>query len=78
MIAIFRRFVQFLGLDLSAPSVCGGFLGVSAKQTDLRPDDRGPPPVRALRCVRDRGLLPFSAVARLVITILRRFVQLPR
>jgi hypothetical protein len=63
VIAVFRPFVQFSGHDLSVPSVCGGFLGVSSEQIDLRADDHDVPPVRA--------------VAALVITTFRRFVQSP-
>jgi hypothetical protein len=48
MIAVFRSFVQFSGLDLSAPSVCGGFLGVSSEQSDLHDEDRCLPTVRAV------------------------------
>jgi hypothetical protein len=48
VIAAFRWFVQFPGLDLSVPSICGGFLGVSSEQTDLRAEDRRPPHVRAV------------------------------
>jgi hypothetical protein len=44
VIVVFRLFVQFSALDLAVPSECGGFLGVSSEEIDLRADDRGLPP----------------------------------
>jgi hypothetical protein len=51
VIAVFRPNAQSLGVDLSVPSVCGGFLGVFAEETDLRGHDRGPAPEREVAVV---------------------------
>jgi hypothetical protein len=61
VIAMLRWFVQFWGVDLFLPSVCGGFLGVSSEESDLHIGDRQVPTI--------------CAVGFLVIAVFRQFVQ---
>jgi hypothetical protein len=75
VIAVVRRFVQFLSVDLSVPSVCGGFLGASSEECDLRCQDRCLPPICAVAVLVIVGVALVRAVAVLVIVVFRWFVQ---